>query len=83
MQKRLPNPRKNRWTIERVASRWKIPVAFARLELEAAGVEFVKIPRAPRLGIRLLDLLQYEETARARRGARTENFARNPLEVVR
>ena len=77
MRTRLPDPRKNHWTIQRVASRWKIPVAFARLELEAAGIEFVKIPRPPRLGIRLADLLELEERLRTRRGLHSG------LEVVR
>jgi hypothetical protein len=82
MQARLPDRRKNHWALERVASRWKVPLAFARLELEAAGIEFVKIPQAPRLGIRLGDLLDYEERVRART-APLQSRKPKKLEVVR
>jgi hypothetical protein len=58
-------PKEPRLSVDRIAGRWKMPVAFARIELEKAGIELVDIERTPTKGARLSDVLRYEAKLRA------------------
>jgi hypothetical protein len=73
MRKRLAKfpliPEEPRLSLDRVAGRWRMPVAFARIELQKAGIELVYIERTPIKGARLSDILRYEDRLRAKGAA--------------
>jgi hypothetical protein len=73
MQIRIPDPpvplKKQKLALAQVASRWRIPVSFARVRLERAGIQIIPVERPPTDGVLLTDLLQYEARMRAEEAA--------------
>lgn len=63
-------PEEPRLSLDSVAGRWRLPVAFARIELQKAGIELVDIERTPVKGARLSDILLFEARLRAEGVAR-------------
>lgn len=49
---------------EQVGKRWKTRGSIARLKLKNAGIPVVYVPRLPVEGVKLSDLLRYEEMIR-------------------
>jgi hypothetical protein len=65
MDIRIPTtPAKEHLKLERVAARWQVPKWYAKQLLQEAGIELVDIEVPPAKGVRLKDLLQYENTRR-------------------
>jgi hypothetical protein len=53
--------------ILKIAKRWDTLKEVAEGVLKNAGVELIQLPQRPRLGVRLRDLLDFEERLRADR----------------
>ena len=51
-------------TYEQVSQRWKTRLSITRLKLKNAGIPVVYVPRPPVEGVKLTDLLRYEEMVR-------------------
>jgi hypothetical protein len=49
---------------EQVGQRWKTRLSIARRKLKNAGIPIVYVPRPPVEGVKLVDLLRYEEMVR-------------------
>jgi hypothetical protein len=71
MQINIPEPpvplTKKKLPLVRVAARWKVPTWFARKLLTDAGIELVKVEQPTTTGVRMTDLLRFEQEARAHR----------------
>jgi hypothetical protein len=65
---RIPDPpipvEQQRISLERIARRWRRPVSHVRILLLQAGVPLINVPRSPTEGVKLTDLLAYEEELR-------------------
>lgn len=55
-------------SFEQVSQRWKTRLSIARLKLKKAGVPIVFVSRQPVEGVRMTDLLKYEEEMREKYG---------------
>jgi hypothetical protein len=68
MQINIPEPPvplpKRRVPLSRVAARWKVPSWYAKKLLTDAGVELVEVQQPPTTGVRMTDLLRFEQEAR-------------------
>jgi len=69
-----------------IAARWRVPAALVRYELERAGVPMVDVVQPPRKGVRLSDLLAFEESVRRGESSTVQartNYVPPELTVVR
>jgi hypothetical protein len=63
----VPIP-KRKLPLSRVAARWKVPIWYARKLLADAGIELIDVPQPATPGVRLMDLLRFEQEAREKQG---------------
>jgi hypothetical protein len=73
MQINIPEPSvplpKRRVPLSRVAARWKVPTWYVKKLLADAGIELVEVPQPPTAGVRMTDLLRFEQKARQYKSA--------------
>lgn len=73
MQINIPEPPvplpKKKLSLARVAARWKVPAWYAKKLLTDAGIELVEVEQPATTGVRMTDLLRFEEDARRHQSA--------------
>ena len=58
--------------LKKVGARWRVPTWHARQRLEEAGIKIIPVPMPDEQGVRLSDLLLYEETIREKEKAQAQ-----------
>jgi hypothetical protein len=80
MQINIPEPPvplpKRKVSLSRVAARWKVPTWYARKILTDAGIELVEVPQPATTGVRMTDLLRFEQEARQHQSSFTPEVAK-------